>query len=120
MVVFKAFHIDAAHRLSGVPPSHKCFAVHGHSFRTEVHVRGPVKAPEGWVLDFADIAEAFRPAQERLDHHLLNDIPGLENPTSENLARWIWKVLSPRLGGLCKIVVQESPDSGCVYEGEED
>lgn len=118
MVIFKAFTIAAAHRLPEVPKGHKCAQMHGHTFRVEVHVKGVVRADRGWVIDFADITAAFNSLSLILDHHCLNDIEGLENPTSENLARWIWKRLQPNLPGLCRIVVQESPDSGCIYEGE--
>lgn len=119
MVIFKVFKIEAAHRLPNVPPDHKCSRMHGHTFRIEVHVRGPVQEKRGWVIDFADIAEAFKPVYLALDHKCLNDIEGLENPTSENLAHWIWKRLQPDLPGLSRVVVQESPESGCIYQGED-
>lgn len=92
--------------------------MHGHSFRIEVHVSGPVGRESGWVMDFADLRKAFQPIFDQLDHHCLNDIEGLENPTSENLAIWIWKELAPSLRGLSKIVVRETCTSGCSYEGE--
>jgi 6-pyruvoyltetrahydropterin/6-carboxytetrahydropterin synthase len=119
MDIFKVFRIDAAHRLPNAPEGHPCVRMHGHSFRIEIHVRGPVDPKSGWVADFADIAKAFRPLHDQLDHKCLNDIEGLENPTSENIARWIWKRLRPALPILSRILVQESPDSGCLYEGEE-
>ncbi|RMG14783.1 MAG: 6-carboxytetrahydropterin synthase QueD [Planctomycetota bacterium] len=115
--VFKEFRIEAAHRLPGVPEGHKCGRLHGHSFLVRVCVRGEVDPKTGWVLDFADIGAAFRPLFERLDHRYLNEVEGLENPTSENLARWIWKQLAPRLPGLCRVVVRETCTSGCSYEG---
>ncbi|PRP96518.1 6-carboxy-5,6,7,8-tetrahydropterin synthase [Enhygromyxa salina] len=120
MDVFKEFRFEAAHLLPNVPPGHKCGRLHGHSFRVEVHIRGPVDPASGWVLDFADIKQAFKPLYERLDHHYLNEIPGLDNPTSENLARWIWRELGDSLPGLSKIVVRETCTSGCIYEGESD
>ncbi|OPY86985.1 MAG: 6-carboxy-5,6,7,8-tetrahydropterin synthase [Smithella sp. PtaU1.Bin162] len=119
MEIFKVFHINSAHRLPNVPPGHKCANLHGHSFRIEVHIKGPVHPRLGWVIDFADIAKAFQPLHDRLDHKYLNDIEGLANPTSENLAKWLWQNLQPALPQLSKIVVQESPESGCVYEGEQ-
>lgn len=118
MVIFKVFNIDVAHRLPHAPPGHKCVNMHGHTFRIEVHVQGAVQPRTGWVVDFAEISSAFHPLHEELDHKCLNDIEGLENPTSENLCKWIWHRLSPSLPGLCKIIVQESPGSGCIYEGE--
>jgi len=116
--IFKLFTIEAAHRLPNLPPAHKCSRLHGHSFRIEVHVTGPVVEPEGWVQDFGDIASVFRPVFEQLDHRLLNEIPGLENPTSEVLARWIWQRLKPALPGLSSIVIRETCTSGCIYRGE--
>lgn len=91
--------------------------MHGHSFRIEVHVSGEVGELTGWVMDFADLRCAFQPLFDQLDHRYLNDIEGLENPTSENLSRWIWRRLQDRLPGLCKIVVQETCNTGCVYTG---
>ena len=93
MDIFKCFNIEAAHRLPNVTPGHKCERLHGHSYRVEIHVRGSVGDKTGWVIDFADIENAFRPIFEQLDHHYLNEVEGLSNPTSENIARWIWAKL---------------------------
>lgn len=117
--IFKIFTIEAAHRLPHVPEAHKCRRLHGHSFRIEVRVRGPVGAESGWVQDFADLTEAFDPLFRQLDHHYLNDVPGLENPTSENLARWVWERLRPKLPLLHEVTVHETCTSGCTYRGEE-
>jgi len=118
MDIFKEFTIEAAHRLPHVPAGHKCARMHGHSFRIAVHIEGPLDASLGWVLDFADISAAFDPIFRALDHNCLNDVEGLENPTSENLARWIWQRLAPRVPGLSKIVVRETCTNGCVYTGD--
>ena len=118
MQLHKVFQIEAAHRLPNVPPGHKCARLHGHSFRIEVHVEGPVDPVLGWVVDFADVKAAFQPIFDRLDHHYLNEVPGLENPTSEHLAMWIWRELQPRLPQLAKIVVLETCTAGCTYRGE--
>jgi 6-pyruvoyltetrahydropterin/6-carboxytetrahydropterin synthase len=118
MEVFREFRFEAAHRLPYVPEGHKCARLHGHSFRIAVHVEGPVGEDSGWVIDFADIKQAFKPIHEALDHRYLNDIDGLENPTSEVLARWIWARLQPALPGLARIVVRETCTSGCEYRGE--
>jgi len=112
MHIFKVFQLEAAHRLPNVPAGHKCARLHGHSFRVEIHVAGEPDPQMGWVMDFADVKSAFAPLYERLDHHYLNDIEGLENPTSEVLARWIWQRLEPRLAGLDKVVVHETCTSG--------
>lgn len=117
MDVFRVFQIEAAHRLPNVPTGHKCARMHGHSFRIEIHVSGTVGPETGWVMDFADLKQAFQPLFEQLDHHCLNDIEGLENPTSENLARWIWDRLQGQLPGLSRVVVQETCNAGCAYSG---
>ena len=117
MDVFKVFQVEAAHRLPNVPEGHKCFRLHGHSFKIGVHCSGPISEPEGWVIDFADIKKAFTPLFDQLDHHYLNDIEGLENPTSENLAKWIWDKLKPSLPELSKITVKETCTAGCIYKG---
>jgi 6-pyruvoyltetrahydropterin/6-carboxytetrahydropterin synthase len=120
MELFKEFTIEAAHRLPYAPAGHKCQRLHGHSFRIELHVRGSVEADTGWVIDFGDIKQAFQPLYEQLDHHYLNEIEGLENPTSENLARWIWCRLREALPLLCKVVVRETCTTGCIYSGGDD
>jgi len=117
--IFKVFHIEAAHRLPNLPETHKCSRLHGHSFRVEIHITGAVEKEHGWVVDFGDLKKAFKPLYEQLDHHYLNEVEGLENPTSENLARWIWQRLKPELNMLSKIVIQETCTSGCVYTGDE-
>lgn len=117
MDVFRVFQVEAAHFLPNVPEGHKCRRMHGHSFRIEVHVGGEVGDDSGWVMDFAELKAAFRPLFETLDHHCLNDIEGLDNPTSENLARWIWDRLVDTLPQLSRVVVQETCNAGCSYRG---
>jgi 6-pyruvoyltetrahydropterin/6-carboxytetrahydropterin synthase len=118
MDIFKQFSIEAAHWLPHVPLGHKCSRMHGHSFRIEVHVRGALDPDLGWVMDFADLKSAFAPIEDEIDHHCLNEVAGLENPTSENLARWVWERLRPTLPLLSKVVVQETCTSGCIYTGD--
>ena len=116
--IWKEFSHESAHRLPNVPADHKCARMHGHSFKVEVHVRGDLHPEIGWVVDFADIGVAWRPLHDALDHRCLNDVPGLENPTSELLAKWIWARLKPTLPGLAKVVVRETCTSGCAYTGD--
>lgn len=118
MEIYKQFSIEAAHYLPNVAQGHKCRRLHGHSFQVTLVVCGDVDAEMGWVIDFADIKQAFKPFYEQLDHHCLNDIAGLENPTSENLARWIWQHLKPTLPQLCRIEIKETCTSGCIYHGD--
>ena len=117
MEIFKEFTIEAAHRLPNVPAEHKCARLHGHSIRIAVHIEGPIGDQSGWVIDLADVKAAFEPLHQQLDHHYLNDIPGLENPTCENLARFIWHRLKPNLPLLSKVVVRETCTGGSVYSG---
>ena len=120
MRLFKEFSFEAAHRLPNVPDGHKCARLHGHSFHVRVTIDGPVGERTGWVIDFADLKAAFRPVYERLDHRYLNEIDGLENPTSEILSRWIWRQLRTSLPGLVEIEVRETCTSGCIYRGEDE
>lgn len=118
MDIYKEFSFEAAHLLPEVPEGHKCRRLHGHSFKVEVHLSGPLDARMGWVRDFGEVKEAVRPVIKRLDHYYLNEIPGLENPTSENIARWLWREIRPLLPDLSKIVVKETCTSGCIYTGD--
>ena len=118
MEILKEFTFEAAHRLPNVPDGHKCARLHGHSYQVAVHVSGEVDEEAGWVVDFYDISAAFKPLHECLDHYYLNEIAGLENPTSENLARWIWDRLAPSLPRLSQVMVRETCTSGCIYRGE--
>ncbi len=117
MEIFKTFACEAAHRLPNVPEGHKCGRLHGHSFQIELGVEGTVGDDTGWVMDFTDVSEAFRPVYEQLDHHYLNEIEGLDNPTSENIARWVWQQMYPKIQMLSKVVVKETCTSGCIYRG---
>ncbi|GAA2707437.1 6-carboxytetrahydropterin synthase QueD [Micromonospora olivasterospora] len=117
MEIFREFTFEAAHRLPNVPEGHKCARLHGHSYRVTVHVSGDVDPHSGWVMDFGDLKKAVEPIRDRLDHHYLNEVPGLENPTSEVLARWIWDRLAGSLP-LSAVGVRETCTSGCVYRGD--
>ena len=113
----KRFRFEAAHHLPHVPADHKCRRVHGHSFRVTVRVSGPVDPHTGWLVDYADLARAFEPRRMRRDHHDLNTIDGLDNPTSEHIARWIWERLKPALPALTSLTVHETCTSSCTYRG---
>ena len=117
MELRKSFQFEAAHLLPHLPEQHKCRRLHGHSFQVEVVVAGPLDAQLGWVMDYAEISAAFKPLWEQLDHYYLNEIPGLENPTSENVAVWIWQRLKPKLPLLSEVVVAETCTARCVYRG---
>ena len=113
----RTFRFEAAHLLPNLPDGHKCRRLHGHSFRVDVAVRGEVDPVVGWFIDYADLVEAFRPIRDRLDHYYLNEIEGLENPTSEVLAAWIWERLAPRLPGLWRLAIHETCNARCLYYG---
>jgi 6-pyruvoyltetrahydropterin/6-carboxytetrahydropterin synthase len=116
--IYKEFHFEAAHHLPFVPEGHKCARLHGHSFHVRLSVRGEVDPATGWVLDFGDIKQLFGPLHDQLDHRYLNDIDGLENPTSEHIARWIWQRLKPVLPQLSAVELRETCTSGCIYRGD--
>ena len=116
--LFKDFTFEAAHHLPNVPEGHKCGRLHGHSFMVHLEITGEVDAHTGWVMDFAELKAAFKPVYNRLDHYYLNEIPGLENPTSEVLAAWIWNEMKPVLPLLSAVMVKETCTAGCVYRGE--
>ena len=111
------FGFEAAHLLPHVPEGHKCRRLHGHSFVVEVTIAGKVGEESGWVIDYGEIKAATAPVREALDHRYLNEIPGLENPTSENLAIWIWREISPSLPSLTRVRVQETCNNACTYRG---
>ena len=118
MEIWKEFSFEAAHLLPNVPEGHKCKRLHGHSYRVRVCVEGEPDPELDWVVDFAEIKEAYDPIRRRLDHYYLIDIEGLENPTSEVLAEWIWRRLKSALPTLSRIEVSETCTSGCSYRGD--
>lgn len=113
----KDFRFEAAHYLPNLPPEHKCRRMHGHSFRGQVVVRGEVDDRTGWLIDFGDLKRIIAPVVDQLDHNLLNEIAGLQNPTSENLAIWIWTRIKPELPILVRITIEETCTSRCHYYG---
>jgi len=117
MELRKSFQFEAAHLLPHLPETHKCRRLHGHSFKVEIVVAGECDAKLGWLMDYAEIKAVFSPIWEKLDHHYLNEIRGLENPTSENVAAWIWQQLKPNLPLLVEVVVAETCTAQAVYRG---
>ncbi|HEY3233775.1 MAG TPA: 6-carboxytetrahydropterin synthase QueD, partial [Polyangiaceae bacterium] len=107
----KELRFEAAHRLPNVPPGHKCARLHGHSFKVELAVEGAVDPKTGWLIDYAAMGELWLPIYQVLDHNYLNEIEGLENPTSENLARWLWQRIKPGLKELVRVTVHETCDA---------
>ena len=117
MRLVREFTFEAAHRLPHAPQQHKCARLHGHSFHVELVCEGEVERKTGWLLDFGEIKRAFAPLREQLDHRYLNEIEGLENPTAENLAHWIWARLKPDLPLLAQVNVAETCTARCEYQG---
>lgn len=117
MELFKDFIFDAAHWLPNVPEKHKCRRIHGHTYRLRVVVSGPLDVTLCWVMDFADLKAVVEPLVKSLDHYLLNEIEGLDNPTCERIAIWLWDRIKPKVPQLIRIVLNETPTSGVIYEG---
>ena len=117
MNVYKTFSIEAARSLPNLPDGHPCKNVHGHSFKITITVCGEVDEHTGFVLDFSNIDAAFKPIHDQIDHTYLNKIDGLNNPSSENLCKWIWAELIPSLPGLSQIEIKETDSTGCIYKG---
>lgn len=115
--LMKEYRFEAAHRLPHVAPGHKCSRVHGHSYKVELLVTGPVDPATGWLIDFGVIDECWAVLHDRLDHHYLNDVPGLDNSTCENLAAYIWGAIRPQIPQLSGVTVWETTDSKCTYRG---
>ncbi len=114
----KTFGFEAAHWLPTFPEDHKCRRLHGHSFRVDVVVEGEVERDKGYLVDYGDITAAFEPVHGQLDHRCLNDVEGLDNPTAEMLAAWLWRQLKPALPMLTEINVHETCTTACVYRGD--
>ncbi len=119
MEIFKEFKFDAAHFLPNVPSGHKCARMHGHTYHVRIYLKGELHPEYGWVEDFGLVKEHWKPIEELFDHRVLNDIEGLENPTAEFIAIWIWRRLQPKLPKLHRVDVYETPTSGVIYRGEE-
>jgi 6-pyruvoyltetrahydropterin/6-carboxytetrahydropterin synthase len=117
MKISQAFRFEAAHHLPQVPETHRCRRLHGHSYRVELQLQGPVDPKTGFVVDFFEVEAAFAPLLARLDHYCLNDVAGLENPTAENIAIWIWDRIKPALSSLSHVRVYETVDCWAEYDG---
>lgn len=118
MIIFKEFTFDSAHFLPNVPDGHKCKEIHGHTYQLTIYLKDDLHEELGWVIDFADIKRIVVPIVKSVDHKMLNNIPGLENPTCEKVAIWLWNKIKPDLPQLCKIELKETPTSGVIYKGK--
>ncbi len=116
--LFREFTIEAGRYLPYLTPDHPCGRMHGHTFVVQIHITGEVDEEKGWIMDFNDLDDKLNEVRHMLDHKVLNEIPGLENPTTELLARWLWERLIKDLPGLSRIVIQENPHTGCIYTGD--
>tara|TARA_B110000444_G_C18805268_1_gene579594 strand:- start:377 stop:733 length:357 start_codon:yes stop_codon:yes gene_type:complete len=118
MDIYKIFNIESARSLPNLPDSHPCKNIHGHSFKIKIIVSGKINKSTGMVIDFDEIDKLFNPIHSLIDHKYLNNIEGLENPSSENLAIWIWEKLKPKLPTITQIEIKETDKTGCIYKGE--
>ena len=117
MEIYKEFSFDSAHFLTEVPEEHKCRQIHGHTYRLRVYIKGAI-TKQGWIMDFKELKNCVMPLIELVDHKLLNDVPGLENPTAENVTIWFWQHLKPVLPFLSRIELNETATTGVIYSGE--
>ncbi len=117
MELYREFTFDAAHRLPNLPDGHKCSNLHGHTFSVVIYVKGNIGAETGWVIDYSEIKAICAPIIDELDHKYLNDIECLENPTSENIAKYLWEKIKRKLPMLSMVEVRETPSTGCRYSG---
>lgn len=118
MIIYQHFTFDSAHFLPNVPEGHKCRQLHGHTYHFTIFISGKQLKEEGWILDFSDLKTIVQPIISMLDHHLLNEIDGLANPTAEILAKWIWNKVHPLLPSLTRIELKETPTTGVIYDGD--
>jgi 6-pyruvoyltetrahydropterin/6-carboxytetrahydropterin synthase len=118
MQIYKEFSFDSAHFLPNVPDGHKCKEMHGHTYRLKVFIQGELDPILGWIMDFKELKDALLPVIDQLDHKLINNIKGLENPTAENITVWIWEQIRPSLPLLSRIELYETPTTGVIYEGK--
>lgn len=118
MEIYKDFSFDSAHFLPHVPDGHKCKNMHGHTYKLRVFIKGQPDPRLGWIMDFKELKDLVGPVIDQLDHKLINDIEGLENPTAENITIWIWNKIKPLLSNLSKVELYETPTTGVIYNGE--
>ncbi len=118
MEIYKEFAFDSAHFLPNVREGHKCKNIHGHTYRVRIYIKGKPDEQFGWIIDFKDLKDIVTPVIDKLDHNLLNNISGLENPTAENITSWLWKQIKPLLPSLCRVELKETPTTGVIYSGE--
>lgn len=118
MEIYKVFAFDAAHFLPNVPEGHKCKNMHGHTYHLTVFIQGSPDPELGWIIDFKDLKDRVAPVVDLLDHKIINDVPGLENPTAENITVWFWDQLKPMLPALSRIELKETPTTGVIYSGK--
>jgi 6-pyruvoyltetrahydropterin/6-carboxytetrahydropterin synthase len=118
MEIYKEFSFDSAHFLPNVPEGHKCKNMHGHTYRLRVFIEGNIDPHLGWIMDFKELKDCIGPVIELLDHNLINNIEGLENPTAENITVWIWNRIRPKLPLLSRVELYETPTTGVLYAGK--
>ncbi len=112
------FIFDASHRLAHLPADHPCHNLHGHTYTVIIEVSGEVDETSGFLIDYREIYRVVKPLIDQLDHRHLNDVPGLEKPTTEIIARWLWQQLKPSLPILNSISISETPFTRCTYRGD--
>lgn len=111
------FQVESARFLPQLDKNHPCAHMHGHSFKIILSFVGDVNPQIGWLIDYHQISQIMSPILKQIDHRVLNEVPGLENPTSENLAKWIYDQVKSRISFLISVNVSETPFTECIYSG---
>src|SRR5262245_22653904 len=119
MEIYREFSFDAAHYLPMLPEGHKCNEMHGHTYHLKVYIKGNLNPTPGWVMDFKEMKNKINTVIDEVDHKTLNKLPGLENPTAENIILWFWQKLKPLLPDLSRIELKETASTGVIYSGED-
>tara|TARA_B100000963_G_C22519580_1_gene622367 strand:- start:404 stop:760 length:357 start_codon:yes stop_codon:yes gene_type:complete len=118
MLIFKKYFFDAAHYLSDIGDNQDYKKMHGHSYEVVITLSGKVNHDNNWVMDLEELDKLVKPEISLLDHSTLNNVVGLENPTSENIAKWLWIKIKEKAPNLQSVEVNRPRIGGCIYSGE--
>ncbi len=118
MLIFKKYYFDAAHYMAEFEENHNYRKMHGHSFEVTVKLKGDINRKNNWVMDLEELDSFVDPELSKLDHSILNEVDGLEKPTSENIAKWLWSKLIKKIPNLDSIEINRPRIGGCIFNGD--